>query len=315
MNQKTSNTHPANAVTTQPASTQMTPVEGLRRSLGVMTPEFAKVLPAGVTPEKFVRTVVTAAQANPDLAAPEVRSSFMLACMKAAADGLMPDGRESVLLIRNNKAKSGGYVKEVTYQSMVSGDIKFIRQRAGVKSVAARVVYGNESFLCLYGDGERIEHSPIMGPAEHRGEMVAAYVIALMENGAIEREVMTIEEIEAARAQSKQPDSLMWTKFYSEGAKKTVIRRLRKRLPDSRMEADYLDADDEFHEAPIQIGAGADNPGIEPATNTRSGVLQHIVDSRKETGADDDAQPVDDGGDIHDGGSGNGERIAEEYLL
>src|SRR5579872_6347279 len=42
---------------------------------------------------------------------------------------------------------------------------------------------------------------------------------------------MTKADIEKHRQHSKQPNSLMWKDFWSEGARKTTVRALSKRLP------------------------------------------------------------------------------------
>ena len=55
--------------------------------------QFAAALPAHMPVERFMRVVLTAAQNNPDLVRAD-RPSFFNACMKAAQDGLLPDGRE-----------------------------------------------------------------------------------------------------------------------------------------------------------------------------------------------------------------------------
>ncbi|MEQ1890738.1 MAG: recombinase RecT [Alphaproteobacteria bacterium] len=264
-------------------SKAVTVMDGMRYAMQQMRPEFEKVLPQGVTAEKFVRTVITAIQTNPALAEPSIRASLMNACMKAAADGLLPDGRESALLIRNNKEKTPDgdkWRKEVNYQAMVAGDIKFMRQRAGVLSMAARVVHQNDEYLFVYGDNERFEHTPLMAGEDERGKIIAAYVIARMRNGGIERELMTVGEIENTRKQSKQPDSLMWSKFYSEGCKKTVIKRLRKRLPGAEMEADEEDFDDERAVAVV----AHDDPQPAVTGSVRNPALQHIVDTANGTG-------------------------------
>ena len=291
------NTNPNPVATAETKS--VTVIDGFRRQMQQMHPEFEKVLPKGVTVEKFVRTVITAVQTNPALADPHVRGSMLTSCMKAASDGLMPDGKESVLLIRNNKVKTPDgdkWQKEVTYQAMVAGDIKFMRQRAGVASLAARVVHQNDTYLFVYGDNERFEHTPMMAGADLRGPIIGAYVIAHMENGAIERELMTCDEIENTRGQSKQKDSLMWTKFYSEGCKKTVIKRLRKRLPGAEMAAD----EDEFDDVPdaVQIESPKPDTSGQVGVTARNSALQHIVDTAKPASAPDATETYDEDGVI-----------------
>src|SRR4051812_38118254 len=80
-------------------------VDGIKGQLEKMRGEFTKQLPKGMPTERFVRTILTAVQINPDLMVAD-RKSLILACMKAAQDGLMPDGREGALVVYNTKVKA-----------------------------------------------------------------------------------------------------------------------------------------------------------------------------------------------------------------
>src|SRR3982750_1182347 len=64
--------------------------------------QFQAALPPQVSVSKFIRVVLTAVQNNPRLEQTE-RRSFWNACMKAAADGLLPDNREAAFVIFRQK--------------------------------------------------------------------------------------------------------------------------------------------------------------------------------------------------------------------
>src|SRR5271154_2351552 len=99
-------------------------------------PQIAAVLPLHIPPEKFRRVVITAVNLNPDLLKADRRSLFT-ACVRAAADGLYPDGREAALVMFGNSA---------TYMPMIHGIRKRMRNTGEVTSAEAEVVYERDFF-------------------------------------------------------------------------------------------------------------------------------------------------------------------------
>src|SRR4051794_21046175 len=75
-----------------------------------MESDLKKMLPPSLPSDKFIRTVQTAIALNPDIAEAD-KTSVLSACMKAAADGLVLDGREAALTIYNTKQKNGEWKK------------------------------------------------------------------------------------------------------------------------------------------------------------------------------------------------------------
>jgi recombination protein RecT len=217
--------------------------------------QFAAALPATIPSERFIRVVKTALQRNPDLmrASPK---SILLACEKAAADGLVLDGRDAALVMFKGEAQ---------YIPMIGGIIKRAYNTGLVASIHVHLVYKRETeeidphtgrprFMFIAGDDERIEHSPIV--FGEKGPVVGAYAILRFKSGGVVRELMTIEEIERiARMQAKNVGDNgklkgVWGQHFGEMAKKTVLRRLFKRQPmDSdlnRLFAEGDEPDDDF---------------------------------------------------------------------
>ena len=81
------------------------PLTVLRTQLEQRAAEFAMVLPSHISPDKFQRTVLTAVQGNPDLIKAD-RRSLLTACMKAAQDALLPDGREAAIVTFNTRTRA-----------------------------------------------------------------------------------------------------------------------------------------------------------------------------------------------------------------
>jgi len=215
-------------------------MKDLRATLeGPMRQEIAKALPKDIDPDRFIRTVITAVQMNSKLMEADRRSLFG-ACMRAAQDGLMPDGREAVLNIYPTKMKEGGkeyWVDVVQFLPMVRGLLKAMRNSGEVASVDAAAVYEKDEFAFERGDEPRIVHRPYMG-ADEAGEVIAAYVIVKLKNGETHREVMSKRDIEKVRAASKSANGPGWTKWYDQFAIKSAIKRAYKLLPSS---SDRLD--------------------------------------------------------------------------
>lgn len=204
--------------------------------LAAYTPQLKAALPAHIPVERFKRVVVTAINQTPDLANADRRSLFN-ACVKAAQDGLLPDGREAALTIFSGK---------VQYMPMIAGIRKRMRNSGEVKSATAEVIYKNDHFKHHKGDEPRIEHEPTELGADP-GPAIGAYAVIRLTNGEIIREVMSLKDIEAVRSVSRAQNSIMWTKFWGEGARKTVLRRCAKAAPISSDVDAVLRRDDDEH--------------------------------------------------------------------
>ena len=214
---------------------QQHPVTQLRTYLeSTMKAEIAKALPKDIDPDRFIRTVVTAVQMNNELAYAD-RRSLLASCMKAAQDGLMPDGREAVLNIYNTKVKVDGrdtWVQSVQYLPMVRGLLKVARNSGEIAHIDAAAVYEKDEFVFERGDEAKIVHRPYLG-ADDPGTVIAAYMIAKLTNGETHREVMTKRDIEKVREASKASNGPGWSKWYDQFAIKSVIKRGTKLLPQS----------------------------------------------------------------------------------
>jgi recombination protein RecT len=222
-------------------------MEAMRGTLTRLEAEFSMALPPQIGVQKFIRTTMTALQMNPDLLAVD-RRSVLAACMKAAQDGLLIDGREAALVIF--KTKNGPMAQ---YMPMIGGLLKKLRNSGELSSISAHVAYANDEFRYELGDEERIVHRPHLGGP--RGDAIAAYAIARTKDGACYREVMSVEEVEQVRSVSRASNNGPWVSWWSEMARKTVLRRLLKRLPSSADLDAVLAHDNETNDLAPQIAA------------------------------------------------------------
>lgn len=266
------------------------PIQVLRDNLTQMQPELKMALPQHVTVEKFSRVAMTAIQNNPDLLNCD-RKSLFGAIVRLAQDGLLPDGREAALV------KFG---QQVQAMPMIAGVLKKIRQSGDVSKVSAQVVYENDHFVVKYGFDEDVEHSP---PAldKERGKPIGAYATAVLKDGSRLLEVMSLEEIEKVRNVSRAKGNGPWVSWWGEMARKTVMRRLSKRLPMSTdRDDDVFERDETMKhiEAPAQV-IDADVP-----VSRLDMIEQQIADERADTITDEspaaeEGRTDEDHGDQH----------------
>jgi recombination protein RecT len=219
---------------TLPAERTASPIAVIRENMNAMAPEFKAALPAHVSVEKFTRVALTAIQNTPALVNADRRSLFG-AVVRLAQDGLLPDGREAALVMFGDKAQA---------MPMIAGVLKKIRQSGEVAKVSAQVVYENDHFVVKYGFDEDVEHIP---PSldKQRGKPIGAYATAVLKDGSQLLEVMSLEQIEKVRNVSRSKGNGPWVQWWDEMARKTVMRRLAKRLPMSTDLEEQVFAKDE----------------------------------------------------------------------
>ena len=264
------------------------------------TSQFRMALPAHIPVERFQRVALTAIANNPDLLRADRRSLFN-ACGKAAQDGLLPDGREAALVMFGQQAQ---------YMPMVAGVLKKVRNSGELAAISAHVVYSRDRFVMKLGDSEELIHEP-PPLGEDRGEIVGAYAVATLKNGEKMREIMSKKDIERVRAVSRAKNGGPWSQWWEEMAKKTVIRRLSKRLPMStdRDEAirRVIERDDEMTDLNAQsaapeadaasavqaaLMAPADVSEIDPETGEVAGEAPYQPGEKSINDADEAAAPA-----------------------
>jgi recombination protein RecT len=204
--------------------------------------QLAAMLPEGISVDKFIGIVMTAIARDADKLLNADRASLYTACLRAATDGLLPDGREAVLNVYDTKQKDGNrdiWVPTVQYLPMVRGILKVMRNSGEIVSIDAAAAYEKDHFRFVRGDNPRIEHEPYDG-ADDPGPVKAAYFIVKLVSGEVQREVMYRRDIEKVRGASKSGNGANspWTKWYDQMAIKSVIKRGAKLLPQS---SDKLD--------------------------------------------------------------------------
>lgn len=256
-------------------SNALTTVDQVRNQLTAMTPQFAAALPKHVSPERFVRVMMTAIQTTPALLNADRRTLFA-AATKAAQMGLLPDGREGAIVTFKDQAQ---------WMPMVAGIMKLVRNSGEISTWSVQAVYENDNFDFCLGDEEHITHKPALS---NRGKLIAVYSIVSMKDGEKSREVMSVEDVNGIRARSRSGNSGPWVTDFSEMAKKTVVRRHAKRLPLSTDIDGAIRDDDEMFMPPAEQAA-PEPAAAAPAPAKRPSRLQKVADQApQQPPADDD---------------------------
>lgn len=228
------------------------PLAILSKELEHRQEQYRMALPSHIKPEDLQRTVVMAAQQNPKLLEAD-RRTLMLSCMKAAQDGLLPDGREAALVPFSVRKKDpqGKWISvvEVQYMPMVYGLRKKIMQSDEIASMQVGVVYLAEyesgRFLFEVGLEPPIRYKPDLTlPMEETTDekIVAAWSLVKFKDGSWSGEVMRRAEIDKIQNLSQTGSKVdykgnprepkgPWVDHFGEMAKKTVMRRHSKVLP------------------------------------------------------------------------------------
>ncbi|POE22837.1 hypothetical protein BV923_09635 [Pectobacterium odoriferum] len=205
------------------------------------------ILPSHINFDRFVTAAAVAIANNPDLdvADPQSLINSLTLCAK---DGLIPDNREAALVVFNTKVKRNGldtWIKKVQYMPMVDGVMKRARQTGEISIIAARIVYENDAFRAWMDDsGEHISYEPTLG---ERGNIIGAFAYARMHKGEVQFEWMNPADIEKVRLASKNPDSPPWKNWWEGMARKSVMHRLARRLPNSSELMEMLERGNEMN--------------------------------------------------------------------
>ena len=182
-----------------------------------IAPQVVRALPAGYSPQHFVRAAWSVCRANQRLLAC-TPTSLAAGILNAAQIGLEfgPLGHAYLIPFKNK----GRY--EATLVIGYKGYVDLAR-RAG-QSVIGRAVYEGDDFDYSYGTGEFIRHRP--EPAD-RGELTYAYGIARGTDGAPPAfVVLSRGEVEKRRARSRAANDGPWVTDYDPMAVKTAVRAL-----------------------------------------------------------------------------------------
>lgn len=245
-----------------------------------MQQQIGQALPPSVSIERFTRTTLVAIQTKPEILKAD-RQSLYNSIVRAAQDGLIPDGREGALVEFNTNVgtkQKPEYVKKVQFMPMVFGIIQMLG-KAEINASAHSVYEGEEMHIWNDDGGQHFKH--VRNPFAESRKMIGVYAVAITKNGDTYIEPMNLADIEAVRLRSKQPDSGPWADSFDRMAQKAALHRLAKRVPmrdaEAREQVDrVLKADEETF---TYGDAGPPEGDAELQPLKRASSLQSVVDS------------------------------------
>ena len=177
-------------------------------------PAISQMLPAGMDAERFQRVALQAIIKQPDIlqCSPE---SVIAAIVEAAQDGLEPTG-----------ARGGAHLVKFGNEAVLIRDyrgvIRIIIESGAATRVDAHVVRHGDEFSLDQASPDPVVHRPNI---DAEGEARGYYALFWLPDGTKKAEYMSVGQIEEVRATSRGKDSMGWTKFFDQMARKTVIKR------------------------------------------------------------------------------------------
>lgn len=251
----------------------------LKKNIVNMREQFVPLL--GIDTEKFIQILVNFLTGKEKLLKAG-RASLFAEIQKAAQMRLFIDGQEASLV---------PFKESVKLMVGYKGILKMVRNSGELASINAGVVYEKDSFEYFVDEqGEHVKHVPSF--VKERGKPVQTYCIARTKgNNEPYIEVMTEEDIQACKKVSRAGEDSPWNgPFADEMRKKTVIRRISKRLPmstDVNMALASDDDDDQPSDPEPQpekttssrlesaVGVAVD-PALDTFSQTVTGTIEFI---------------------------------------
>lgn len=184
-------------------------------------------IPPNVNIDQLVQSVLFAVQENPQLAECSVASLF-ISSIKSFQLGIDPNSARNLAYLIPYDVKGN-----MEAQLMISylGMIDLAARSGTVKKIWAKVIHANDEYEIIEGTKPNIKHIPNYAD---RGEAILYYACVLYKDDTVDFEVMNMEDIAKIRAVSPAGKSdnpkLPWNAWFDEMAKKSVLKRLLKRV-------------------------------------------------------------------------------------
>lgn len=231
--------------------------------------QISLALPKHITPDRFLRVLMTAIIKQPALLHCTQESLFK-GIFDCAAMGLEIDGRRAHLIPLVNRKKPG-HPMEANLWLDYKGIAELVMRSGLVSNIHADIVCENDVFE--FDRGELKAHK--IDFKKPRGEMYACYAIIRMKDGTEKVEVMGKDDVDRIRASAPGKNAEAWSNHYNEQAKKTVFKRASKWVPLSSEVRDGLEGEiddvDPINVTPkpglsSMLGMGAEAPEMAEPT-------------------------------------------------
>lgn len=186
---------------------------------------------------------------------------------------LNPVLRLCYVIPRNIKVKTAGgekWEKRAQVEPSYMGLMKLATDTGSVRNFEAQVVYQGDEFEYDLVEKKPRVHKPYWTRGMQRGKILGVYGYAVLVDGTIIPEHMGADELGIIQSKSDNRNGSVYTDWQGEMARKSLIKRLRKYLPQSDRNEAFLQA--------IEL----DNQGYQLAptssTNAASGTYQEALE-------------------------------------
>jgi recombination protein RecT len=226
-------------MTNEVAKPATSPAKAMKTFLETNAVNILKGLSQDINPEKFMATVYNLLLVNPNIAQCD-KMTVLNAVNRSAQLGLSPDPMlgESYFIPRDKKEKQGNQWvsvgKTCDFQIGYKGLIKIAYASNFIKLMQSYTVYDNDHLIMEAG----LKPDYRVSRGTSRGEIEGFLCMVKLENDEWDFEYMSVADVnrvrdksDAYKASSKYGSDSPWTSSYEEMGKKTVIKRLFKRLP------------------------------------------------------------------------------------
>lgn len=184
-------------------------------------PSVSDALPKDFNKARFVQNAVALMNENKDLAK-YPQAKIVPGLLKGAYLGLDFFNKECYLI---------PYGQDLQFQVDYKGSIKLAKKYAvrPVDEIYARIVREGDEFSEEVRDNEPIIN--FKPKPFNNGKIIGAFAVCQYKDGGSKVEVMSIDQLDAAKRMSKAQTGTAWKYFAEEMYKKTAIRRLCKGIP------------------------------------------------------------------------------------
>lgn len=209
-------------------------------------------LPKDFNKARFVQNALSLLNEKPELAK-FGQAKIMAGLMRGAMLGLDFFNKEAYLV---------GYGSDLQYQTSYIGSQKLVKKYSirPVRNIYAGLVREDDFFETGINENKRfVTFKP---KAFNNKPVIGAFAVAEFSDGDILVETMNVDELEAVRKKSKMGNAGAWKEFTGEMQKKSVIRRLCKKIEidfENPEQKQIFEADTDIETDPIEIRNNAVN--------------------------------------------------------
>lgn len=204
----------------------------LEKDIERIQPRLEKIVPTNFPIDRFKFAVLEAARKSKSNSIWKCTVQSTLGAMLTCAElGLMPNTtQQHAFLVPFWNSTLGQ--NEMGFQIGYRGLIELAFRYKVAKKVWAECVYGADAFDYMMGTEQYIKHVPDFTAPRNEESMVAVYAVIETEYGT-QFTIMAKSEIDTIRDQASQAAKYKgtpWDLWYTEMAKKTVLKRLMKTI-------------------------------------------------------------------------------------